>query len=285
MRRQTAILAGILLAATAAPAFARHRPQIAASADAVAAVRRSAAYLQGRSTLALDARTVIETFDAHGRPVAQTYRLRYEYSATDGLMVDWGSKDERRQIYSNGYIVTFFLPDSATYVSIPTLASDETPGIAAEDIDIAVPLPDFFVWMIADDPSEALPAVRDLGRDRIDGKATDHYALRRGDIELEIWIDRGDRPLPRRILIWAPDHPKAPRFLASLRWTIEPPLAAGRFTFAPPRGARRIEEPEAVTRGVAAPDDLLQDVSAPVQPQLPTPPTHAGPREAVREAW
>lgn len=269
MRRKTAILAGILLVATAAPASAapasaasgRHRPQIAASADAVAAVRRSAAYLQSLSTLALDATTMIETFDKDGTPVAETDRLRYEYSAADGLMVDWSSRGERRRIYSNGYIVTFFLPDSATYVSIPKLASDERPGIAAEDIDIVVPLPDFFVWMIADDPLEALPAVRHLGRDRIDGKVTDHYALRKGQIELEIWIDRGARPLPSKILIWAPDHPTAPRFVTSLRWTIEPSLAAGRFTFAPPLGARRIEEPHSKPRGDAGGGTWLRDIS------------------------
>jgi hypothetical protein len=253
MRSKKAILAGILLAATVAPASARPRPQIAVAADAAAAVRRSAAYLQGLSSLTLDAQLAIDGVDEDGKRVHEIGILQYEYSAADGLFVEWGSSGERRQLYSNGYIVTFVLPASATYVTVPKLASDATTGIAAENIDIMVPLPDFFVWAMGAELANPLRAVRHLGRQRIDGMATDHYAVRQDGIDFEVWIDRGARPLPRRIRIAAPADPEAPRFTATLRWTIEPRLAASRFTFTPPAGARRIEEEDAKARGFSGP--------------------------------
>src|SRR3954465_8504117 len=106
MQGKLAIVAAILLASTVAPASARPRPRIAVTADAVAAVRRSAKYLQGLSSLALDAKMVIETFGADGRRVRDIDRLRYEYRGADGLRLDWSSNGERRRIYSNGFIVT-----------------------------------------------------------------------------------------------------------------------------------------------------------------------------------
>jgi hypothetical protein len=262
MRRKMAILAGILLVATVAPASARPRPQIAVAADAAAAVRGSAAYLQGLSSLTLNAELVVDGVDEKGKRVHETGILHYEYSAPEGLFVEWGSNGERRQIYSNGFIVTFFLPASATYVTVPKLASDATSGMAAENIDIMVPLPDFFVWAMGAELADSMHAIRHLGRRRIEGKATDHYAVRQDGIDFEVWIERGARPLPRRIRISASDDPEAPRFTATLRWTIEPRLAAGRFTFTPPHGARRIEEEDAPRRGFAGPAPLF-DASLP----------------------
>ena len=70
-------------------------------------------------------------------------------------------------------------------------------------------------------------------------------------IEWEIWIDRGERPLPRRILITSRDDPDQPQFAASFRWDAAPHMDRGRFTFLPPAGARRIEDDAPPTRDIA----------------------------------
>ncbi|HEY5723715.1 MAG TPA: DUF2092 domain-containing protein, partial [Allosphingosinicella sp.] len=219
-----AILAGILLAAAAAPApaGARPRPRVDAPAEAAAAVQRSAAYLRSLSSLTLDARMEIDTFDEAGKPARERNVIHYEYSAPDGLFLDWSSNGEKRQIYSNGSAISLFLPASSTYVTLAERSTaGEALGMVIEDFDIVMPLPDFFVWSGEKSPGP-LPPVRRLGRQRIDGIVTDHYSVRQDDIDFQIWIDRGERPLPRRILIIAPEDPDMPRFAASLRWTVEP---------------------------------------------------------------
>ena len=34
----------------------------------------------------------------------------------------------------------------------------------------------------------------------IDGVATDHYAFREADVDWEVWIQKGDQPLPRKLV-------------------------------------------------------------------------------------
>ena len=242
MSMKYTLLAGILLATAAAPVEARPRAQIAITAEAAAAVQRSAAYLRGLSSMMLDAEIGIDTFDERGDPVHEVNRLHYEYRAPDGLFLDWSADGERRQLYSNGRSISFFLPSSTTYVTVAEGSSaDGALSTALEDFAIVMPLPDFFAWAAGGESPGAFPAVRRLGSQGIDGIVTDHYAIRQNGVDFEIWIDRGARPLPRKILILAPDDPGTPRFSATLRWTVEPSLADDRFTFVPPAGARRIE--------------------------------------------
>jgi hypothetical protein len=224
----------------------------AADQDAAELVRRSSVYLRSLPAFALDAEMAIDAFDEDDNVIREAHSLHYEFSAPNGLFVDWRSNGESRQLFFNGNTVSFFLPDSGAYVTLP---EEGTAGYtliaAAEQFGIVVPLPDPYLWTIDGDEPDSIENVRMLGRETIDGVETDHIVLRQAEVDWEIWIDRGDNPLPRRILITSRDDPDQPQFAASLRWNVAPRIARGRFTFLPPAGARRIEDDDAPTRDIA----------------------------------
>jgi hypothetical protein len=80
-----------------------------------------------------------------------------------------------------------------------------------------------------------------VGTERLRGVDCDHVALRNPDADLQLWIDRGERPLVRRVVITYRSLPGQPSFWADLEeWSLSPKLAESAFMFTPPAGAERI---------------------------------------------
>ena len=48
---------------------------------------------------------------------------------------------------------------------------------------------------------QALKSAYEVGTATIDGVPTDHFAFREGDVDWEVWIQKGDQPLPRKLVI------------------------------------------------------------------------------------
>ena len=81
-----------------------------------------------------------------------------------------------------------------------------------------------------------------VGESMISGVLCDHLALRGEKEDLQVWIARGDEPVPRRIMITYRDLEGQPQFWAHfIEWDFSPDLSDTTFTFSPPKGAMRID--------------------------------------------
>ncbi len=61
-------------------------------------------------------------------------------------------------------------------------------------------------------------------------------------IDWETWIESGDKPLPRKLVITYKQQPGSPRFVATIRnWKLSPTFKPGFFEFKPPAKAEQIE--------------------------------------------
>jgi len=61
-------------------------------------------------------------------------------------------------------------------------------------------------------------------------------------IEWQIWIDAGDTPLPRKLVISYVQEPGEPQYSATMRrWNLESKVPEGLFTFEAPEGAQKID--------------------------------------------
>ena len=79
------------------------------------------------------------------------------------------------------------------------------------------------------------------GTATIDGVETDHYAFREADVDWEVWIQRGNQPLPRKLVIVDRTDPSKPTFIARLNWQVNPTFADSDFAFVPDGNAKRIQ--------------------------------------------
>lgn len=86
-----------------------------------------------------------------------------------------------------------------------------------------------------------------VGAAMIAGRRCHHVAFRAPDVDWQLWIEAGERPLPCRYVITTLDVERTPEMAVTYRdWDTEPELSDGLFTFTAPEGAKRIVfgEPE-----------------------------------------
>lgn len=80
-----------------------------------------------------------------------------------------------------------------------------------------------------------------------------HLAFRHPKVDRQVWIEEGERALPRRVVINYKDEPGQPQFAASL-WdrSLDPGLPHALFDFVPPPGVERVTMAAVPTRAAPA---------------------------------
>ena len=81
-----------------------------------------------------------------------------------------------------------------------------------------------------------------VGQSVVGGVRCIHLAFRGTEVDWQIWVEDGDKPLPRKFIITAKQVAGEPQFTVLLRsWDLAPKLTNREFGFAPPKGAKKIE--------------------------------------------
>ncbi len=128
-------------------------------------------------------------------------------------------------------------------------ASRELPGSIAEMLDRAerklghsLPMadllrPDIYAAMMA-----RVVSGRYLGLHRVSDKRCHHLAFRQDEIDWQIWIDEGDKPLARKLVITYKLEPGNPQYTALIRsWDTDLTLAPEVFRPEIPAGSEQID--------------------------------------------
>ena len=69
-----------------------------------------------------------------------------------------------------------------------------------------------------------------------------HLAFRQKTLDWQIWIEAGDQPLPRKLVITFKDQDDQPQYTALIhRWDVNPKLSDELFQFQPPEGVRKVD--------------------------------------------
>lgn len=86
-----------------------------------------------------------------------------------------------------------------------------------------------------------------IGRGVVAGMECEHLAFRNLDTDWQLWVEVGDTPIPRKLVITSKTLNSAPQYSLQVNeWKTGVTPAADAFAFTPPAGAQRL-----------APDDLV----------------------------
>jgi hypothetical protein len=81
-----------------------------------------------------------------------------------------------------------------------------------------------------------------VGESNIAGVLCDHLALRNEKLDVQIWIEKGNQPVPRRIVITHKELQGRPRVWVNFtEWDFSPELSEHIFTHSPPQDAERVD--------------------------------------------
>jgi hypothetical protein len=125
-----------------------------------------------------------------------------------------------------------------------TVEAPATIRLLADALDanygISLPLTDLFLWGTEGASTEGITAATSLGTSVVGGTTCSHYAFRQDDIDWQVWIQKGDYPLPRKLVITTRTDDARPQYTASYSWDLAPSFNDAAFTFDAPEGALRV---------------------------------------------
>ncbi len=109
-----------------------------------------------------------------------------------------------------------------------------------EKFDIELPLIDLFKWGTNEDDIKNIKTAIDAGPTTVEGITCEQYAFHQEGVDWQIWIQLGEFPLPRRLVITTLSDEARPQHSITLAWNLAPSFNDAAFVFEPPADAKRI---------------------------------------------
>ncbi|MGF6767865.1 hypothetical protein P3T18_000335 [Paraburkholderia sp. GAS199] len=152
------------------------------------------------------------------------------------------SPRSEREIIYDGKTAVLYSPQQKFY---STVAFDGNLkaliGQLHEHYGVEFPLADLFIWGTPDAPTDQFESAMFAGQDFVGSDVCDHYAFRQKDVDWQIWITAGDKPLPRKLVITRRDDDARPQSVSVMTWNTAPTFKDSVFSFRPPEGSKKIE--------------------------------------------
>jgi hypothetical protein len=210
--------------------------------NAVAALRRMSDYLTKLNSFRLTADSSLDVVTVDDQKVQLDAVVKYKARRPNGIMIDFQNDQKSRQFFYNGKTFTIYAPKLGFYATVPAPPTNkEFLKAVYEKTGVSLPLEDLFRWNDGDDSDiQKLTSAFSVGTATIDGVSTDHWAFREKDFDWELWIQRGDQPLPRKIVIIDRTDESRPGYTARLTWDLNPTLTDADFAFTPGPDAKQI---------------------------------------------
>jgi len=143
----------------------------------------------------------------------------------------------------DGKMLTLIMKDRNMYASIPAPPTiEETIDFARETLDLVAPAGDLVFKNSYELLMEDVVSGFYVGRSIVDKVLCHHLAFRGKDVDWQIWVETGDRPLPRKFIITSKWISGAPQFCIYVKsWNLLPLITDETFNFIPPKGAEKVD--------------------------------------------
>ena len=214
-----------------------------ADPQAVSLLKACTTYLAGQSRFSVDAQSTIEAVLASGQ------KIQYDHTALVSVQRPNKLRAERRGdlvdqvFYYDGKTLALANPGDRYYAAVPAPGTLEgMMDFARESLDIIAPAGDLLYKNAFEVLTENVTSGFVVGKGVVDGARCDHLAFRTPETDWQIWIQEGDKPLPRKLVITSTDVEGAPQFsVVMTNWNLQPKLNDEMFEFTPPKDAKKVD--------------------------------------------
>jgi hypothetical protein len=223
----------------------------------MAALRKMGTYLRTLNVFEVQAVTTDEDVLDDGQKVQYSGNASVLARKPDRLRAEVSNDRIKRLFVYDGHDFTLFGERVGYYATVPA-----PPTIAKlmdkldAEYDSSVPLEDLFRWGSEGWGTSFVKAAMDVGPSDVEGVTCEQYALRQDDVDWQIWLQRGDYPLPRKLVITTRTDDARPQHSVVFTWNLAPSFNEAAFKFEPPPGAQRVvfptKRPEASTPAAKA---------------------------------
>jgi hypothetical protein len=200
-------------------------------------------FLAGQKQFGLDTRSTIEVVLDSGQKIQFDHTARLSVQRPNKLRAERTGDLVDQVFYYDGKTLTLHNPSENYYASLPAPGTlEEMLDFAREKLDIIAPAGDLLYKNAYEILAEDVESGFVVGKGVVEGVRCDHLAFRARNVDWQIWIEEGDHPLPRKLVITTRDVVNAPQFtVVTTNWNLDARFTADNFSFAPPKCPQKVE--------------------------------------------
>lgn len=225
----------------APPVQAAPQPRIDLHADEL--LTKTCDALGSADAFSFHAEILFDDVLPHAVKVQYAGEINFFLQRPDELAVDYQSDLGGKQLwYQDGTLTIFDLPHRM-YASTKVPSSiDAMLDQVERQQHLTLPLAN----LAYSDPCQRLRKQiiygGYIGVNDVNGQDCDHVAFSSKDVDLQLWLDRSGKAVPRKIVINYRTQPGSPEYIAVLSdWKFPKEISDTRFRPNPPKDAKRIE--------------------------------------------
>jgi hypothetical protein len=206
-------------------------------ADAV--LRAMTKYVAGLKQFSAQTENTLEAVTTDGQKIQSSSPASVTVSRPDKLFAERRGDIVDQAFYYDGKTLTLYNPATKHYATVAAPANiDAMLDFARTKLDVFAPGADLFDTRAYERLMQDVKSGIHLGMAVVGGQRCHQLAYRGAEVDWQLWVREGDKPLPCRYVITSKDVAGAPQFAVQIvKWDTAPKIAAGRFTFVPPPGA------------------------------------------------
>jgi hypothetical protein len=238
MNRFRLNLAALALVVAIAP-FAQAQ-DTAIEPGAIEALKQMGQYLRDLKSFRVEAVTSSEEVLDDGQKVSSDGTVTL--LAKTGALREEVSNDRQERLYLyDGKNLTVYAKRVNYYATVPAPEKiGDLIDVLEDKYGIQMPLIDLFLWGTPHADLSDITGAMDLRPGVVGGTTCEHYLFRQKDIDWQLWIQKGNYPLPRKIVITTKTDDARPQYSAVYTWDLAPSYNDAAFVFDPPADAHRI---------------------------------------------
>jgi hypothetical protein len=218
--------------------------------DAIKALEKMGAYLRTLKAFQIRSDTTRDEVLEDGQNVKFSGIVDMIVARPNKLRAEVTGDKQQRFYFVDGTSFTIWARRLNYYATIPAPPTlRELSDKLAEKYDVELPIADLFYWGDTKSTDEITSAI-DVGPSQVEGTTCEHYAFRQKDLDWQVWLQQGDYPLPRKLIITTTTDPARPQYTSVMNWNLAPSYNDAAFTFVPPKDAKRIVLSERMLRGL-----------------------------------
>jgi hypothetical protein len=247
------LLAVPLAAQEAAPAPGSPAIAQVISPEAQAVLDRMTAFLKTQKSFSIDSQSTRDDVVAFGYKLQNNEHATLTAQLQNKLRVELSGDYRDRLFIYDGSTLTLYSPDDEAYSQVK---APDTIGKLVDRLlgaGIEMPMIDMLYQIYQGSLTEAVRGGVLVGDSNIDGTDCDHLAFRQGNIDWQLWVAQGDKPLPRRMVVTTRYEVGDPQYSVTMRWNLNPKIDASTFVFTPPKGTNKIPFVDPAALSDAAP--------------------------------
>jgi hypothetical protein len=236
------LVLGLLLAASGTPTRAAESKAPAQPPKVGEVLGAMSKYLAKQKEFGYHAEVVFDQVLPGGPKIQLSGAVDVGVKRPGSLFVYYRDDVTSRIVWFEKGKLTLFDPVASTYAVVSGPKSiDAMVAKLEKDDGVTLPLGD----LAESDPeavlSKGVEVAHYVGVHDVEGVACHHILLQRPDLDVQVFVELGDKPLPRKLVFDYVSQPGSPQFTASITdWSFDP-LPADLFTAKLPEDAASVE--------------------------------------------